>query len=188
MRKIIVQMSVSLDGYFEGPGGDISWHQVDDELHEHFNAELRTMGAFLNGRTTYELMAAFWPTADQEPSSPAPVKEFAAIWRDMPKIVYSRTLDRAEWNATIVREVDPDEVHRLKAQPGGDLALSGAELLAAFARHDLVDEYRTYVHPVLLGRGRPLFPIRDERTQLRLAESRVFDNGVVLLRHERAVG
>ncbi|WBB70286.1 dihydrofolate reductase family protein [Micromonospora sp. WMMD812] len=186
MRKIVVHMSVSLDGYFEGPGGDISWHRVDEELHQHFNDELRTMGGFLNGRVTYELMAAFWPTADQDPTSSAPMKEFAGIWRDMPKIVYSRTLEKADWNATVVHEVEPDEVRRLKAEPGGDLALGGGDLLATFARHDLVDEYRTYVHPVLIGHGRPLFPSRDARTDLRLVEGRVFGNGVVLLRHQRA--
>ncbi|SIR45139.1 dihydrofolate reductase family protein [Micromonospora avicenniae] len=185
MRRIVVHMSVSLDGYFEGPGGDLSWHRVDDELHEHFNAELRTMGAFLNGRIAYELMAAYWPTADQDPASPPAVREYAGIWREMPKIVYSRTLERADWNATVVREVDPDEVRRLKAEPGGDLALGGADLMATFMRHDLVDEWRTYVHPVLLGRGRPLFPAGVGPTDLRLVESRVFGNGVVLLRHRR---
>ncbi|MFC0508666.1 dihydrofolate reductase family protein [Micromonospora costi] len=185
MRKIVVHMSVSLDGYFEGPGGDLSWHRVDDELHRHFNDELRTMGGYLNGRVAYELMAAFWPTADQDPAASAPMKEYAGIWRDMPKIVYSRTLEKADWNATIVREVDPAEVRRLKAEPGGDLVLGGADLMAAFLRHDLVDEWRTYVHPVVLGRGRPLFPERDERIDLRLVETRVFGNGVVLLRHQR---
>ncbi|MEV1330508.1 dihydrofolate reductase family protein [Micromonospora costi] len=185
MRKIVVHMSVSLDGYFEGPGGDLSWHRVDDELHRHFNDELRTMGGYLNGRVAYELMAAFWPTADQDPAASAPTKEYAGIWRDMPKIVYSRTLEKAGWNATIVREVDPAEVRRLKAEPGGDLVLGGADLMATFLRHDLVDEWRTYVHPVVLGRGRPLFPERDERIDLRLVETRVFGNGVVLLRHQR---
>ena len=87
MRKIVMSLSVSLDGFFEGPDGEIDWHLVDDELHEHFNAELSRMGAFLDGRRTYELMAEFWPTADQDPASSAPMVEFARIWRDMPKIV-----------------------------------------------------------------------------------------------------
>ncbi|PZG00288.1 dihydrofolate reductase family protein [Micromonospora deserti] len=188
MRKIIVHMSVSLDGFFEGPDGDLSWHMVDDELHRHFNAELRTMGAFLNGRRAYELMVGFWPTADQDPASSEPMKEFAGIWRDMPKIVYSRRLERADWNAVVVPEVDPAEVRRLKAEPGGDLALGGADLAATFQRHDLIDEWRLYVHPVILGRGRLLFPTSGESQQLRLAGTRTFGNGVVLLRHERAQG
>lgn len=188
MRKIVLMMSVSLDGYIEGPDRDIDWHQVDDELHQHFNDTLRQMGGFLEGRVTYELMAVYWPTADADPDAPAPVAEFAGIWRDMPKIVYSRTLREAEaeWNTTVVRDVVPEEVLALKAQPGGDLGLGGADLAAAFLRHDLVDEFKVYVHPVLLGRGKPLFPVSDTRIPLRLTESRTFGNGVVLLRYERA--
>jgi dihydrofolate reductase len=183
MRKIILMMQVSLDGYFEGPDRDISWHRVDDELHRHFNAELRAMGGFLDGRVTYELMADFWPTADADPSSPAPMAEFAGIWRDMPKIVYSRTLDTAGWNTKVVREVVDGEVRKLKEQPGGDLALGGADLAATFRRLGLIDEYRIYVHPVLIGRGRPLFEPADTTTPLQLRRSHRFGNGVVLLQY-----
>lgn len=185
MRKIILMMSVSVDGYMEGPGQDLTWQSVDEELHSHFNAELATMGAFLDGRVTYELMAAYWPTADQDPDSPRPVVEFARIWRDMPKIVYSRTLDRADWNTTVVREVVPDEVRRLQAEPGGDLMIGGGDLGAAFMGYDLIDEYRIYVHPIVLGTGKPLFPAGGPRVPLRLAESRAFGNGVVLLKYQR---
>jgi dihydrofolate reductase len=186
MRKIILMMSVSLDGFIEGPDRQIDWHMVDDELHSHFNEQLRAMDAFLNGRVTHELMAGFWPAADSDPSSTQPMVEFAAIWRDMPKIVFSRTLERADWNTTIMRDVDPAEIRALQERPGGDMVLSGADLAAAFMRHDLVDEYRLYVHPVLIGRGKPLFQASDAKTNLRLAETRTFGNGVVLLRYERA--
>ncbi|PWU49104.1 deaminase [Micromonospora globispora] len=182
MRKIILWMSVSLDGFFAGPDGELDWHRVDDEMHQHFNDELRRMSAFLDGRRTYELMADFWPTADQDPGNSAPSREFAGIWRDMPKIVYSRTLPRADWNSTVVREVVPEEVTALKAQPGGDMVLGGADLAATFQRLGLIDEYRIYLHPVVVGRGRPLFPA-DARLDLRLVESRPFGNGVVLLRY-----
>ncbi|WP_407554956.1 dihydrofolate reductase family protein [Streptomyces sp. Pv4-95] len=185
MRKVILMMQLSLDGYFEGPHREIDWHMVDDELHGHMNEELRTMGAFLSGRVTYELMADFWPTADSDPDSTPLMVEFAGIWRDMPKVVYSRSLERADWNTTIVRDVVVEEVEELKAQPGGDLALGGADLAAAFLRHDLVDEYRIYVHPVLIGRGRPLFRESDATVPLHLAETRTFGNGVVLLRYQR---
>ncbi|HEX9086931.1 MAG TPA: dihydrofolate reductase family protein [Arthrobacter sp.] len=183
MRKVIFMMQVSLDGYFEGPDQDLDWHRVDDELHRHFNNELRTMGAFLDGRVTYELMAGFWPTVDQDPSAPAPMAEFAGIWRDMPKIVYSRTLASAGWNTEVVRDVVAGEVTRLKEEPGGDLALGGANLAASFRRLGLIDEYRIYVHPVLIGRGNPLFQETGAMTPLRLLESRTFGNGVVLLRY-----
>jgi dihydrofolate reductase len=183
MRKIVVMTSVSVDGYFEGPAHEIDWHQVDEEVHQEFNDVLAAMGGFLNGRVTYELMADFWPTADADPEASPTTAQFAGIWRDMPKVVYSRTLERADWNATVLREVVPEEVEQLKARPGGDLALGGADLTASFLRHGLVDEIRLYVHPVVLGRGRPFFS--GTRLDLRLAETRAFGNGVVLLRYAR---
>ncbi|TQN41466.1 dihydrofolate reductase [Blastococcus colisei] len=186
MRKIIVHMSVSLDGFFEGPDHDISWHRVDDELHTYVNEQLATASTFLEGRVTQELMAAFWPTADQDPEVSAPMKEFAGIWRDMPKIVFSRTLDRVDWATEVRNEVDPAEIRALKDRPGGDMVLGGADLAATFRRHDLIDEYRLFVNPVLLGRGRQLFGPSGAPTDLRLVEARTFGNGVVLLRHERA--
>src|SRR6266568_2560330 len=146
MRKIVFMMSVSLDGFMAGPDGELDWHMVDDEL-----------------------MAAFWPTADEDPASTAPMVEFARIWRDMPKIVFSRTLERAGWNTTVVPEVVPDQIRKLQAEPGGDLALGGANLAATFLRHDLIDEYRLYVHPIVLGRGQPMFQAPDTRVDLRPA-------------------
>jgi len=185
MRRIVLLCSISLDGYMEAPGRDISWHRVDEEVHEHFNEVLGAMGAFLEGRVTYELMESVWPTADADPESPPAMAEFARIWRRTPKIVYSRTLERAGENATIVREVVAEDVQALKAQPGGDLVLGGADLAAEFHRLDLVDEFRTYVHPVLIGDGTPLFTRDKALRPLRLVETRTFGNGVVLLRHER---
>ena len=185
MRKIILQSSVSLDGYIEGPDRGLGWHRVDDELHYHFNQQLAAMGAFLMGRVMYERMAEFWPTADRDPAAPGAVAEFAGIWREMPKVVYSKTLERADWNATIVRDVTPAEVEELKAQPGGDLSLGGADLTASFMRYGLIDEYRIYVHPVVIGDGKPLFPPGTNMTPLQLAETRTFGNGVVLLRYQR---
>ncbi|KOV78234.1 deaminase [Streptomyces sp. NRRL WC-3618] len=178
-------MSVSLDGYFEGPHREIDWHMVDDELHRYFNQRIKAMGAFLSGRLTHQLMADFWPTADSDPDSPEVVREFAGIWRDMPKYVFSRTLEHADWNATVVREVVPEDIRALKEQAGGDLAVGGAELAAEFMRLDLIDEFHLCVHPVLIGRGRPLFLEADRLTRLRHAETRTFGNGVVLLRYER---
>jgi dihydrofolate reductase len=186
MRKIILMMSISLDGFIEGPNREIDWHMVDEEVHDHFNAQLGAVGAFVNGRVTHELMASFWPTADADPASPRPVKEFARIWRDTPKIVFSRTLQHADWNTTIVPEFEVDEVVKLKAQPGGDLWLGGADLSATFFEHDLIDEFRIYIHPVTIGRGKPLFRPSDRMVKLRLVESRAFGNGVVLVRYGRA--
>ena len=185
MRKITLMMSLSIDGFMEGPNRELDWHLVDEELHQHFNDYLRTVGAFLEGRVGHELMADYWPTADQDPESTPQEVEFAAIWRDMPKYVYSRTSEDTSWNTTIVREVVPEEVTALKNQPGGELSIGGADLSASFMRLDLIDEYRLYVHPVVIGRGKPLFPT-DVHIDLALVETRAFGNGVVMLRYERA--
>lgn len=187
MRKIVQLTMVSLDGYMAGPDGDLGWHRVDEELHTHFNEVLGAMSAFLNGRANFELMLDVWPTADTDPDSSPATVEFARIWRDMPQIVYSRTLEEAGWeNATLVREVVAEEVMELKAQPGGDMVVAGATLAAEFRRLDLIDEYRLYVNPVVLGRGRPVFPPSEVRTDVELVETRTFGNGVVLLRYRRA--
>ncbi|MEU0161830.1 dihydrofolate reductase family protein [Streptomyces sp. NPDC006261] len=184
MNKIVSSVSVSLDGFFEGPDRDIAWHSVDEEVHQHFNDYLRTAGAFVEGRVTYQLMEEFWPTADQDPASDGPMAEFAGIWRDMPKYVYSRTLESVGPGATLLREVDRDEVCAVRDAAAGDLIVGGADLVETFRRLDLVDEYRVYVHPVLLGRGRPFFGEAADLQGLRLLESRAFGNGVVLLRYE----
>jgi dihydrofolate reductase len=178
-------MSVSLDGFMEGPAGDLSWHMVDEEIHDHFNQLLGAASVFLSGRVLHEGMAEFWPTADADPECPRPMVEFARIWREMPKIVYSRTLERADWNATVVREVVAEEVEALKAQPGGDMFVGGADLAASFMRLDLIDEFRLNLVPVVLGRGRPLFPALDAKVDLRLVESHAWGNGVVSLRYAR---
>ena len=185
MGRIVLMSSVSVDGYIEGPNRQIDWHMVDGELHRHFNEQLAKMDAFLSGRVTWELMAGFWPTADQDPASTRPMVEFSRIWRDTPKVVYSRTLEEAGWNTTVVREVVPEEVRALKARHAGDLALGGADLAAAFLAEDLVDEYRIYVHPVRIGRGKPLFAPSDALVPLELVETRAFGNGVVLLHYRR---
>ena len=195
MRKIIWMMSVSVDGFIEGPNRELGWQMVNEELHNHFNEAISKMGVALEGRVMHELMARVWPTADTDPASLLqagergllrPTVEFARIWRDIPKMVSSRTLQRADWNATILRDVVPQEIQKLKAQPGGDLLLGGADLAAAFLRHDLIDEFRIYVHPVVIGQGKPLSPSGGAQLKFRLGGTRAFSNGVVLLRYQRA--
>jgi dihydrofolate reductase len=184
MRKLVQSMSVSLDGFMEGPGHDIGWHHVDEELHRHFNEELAAMSLFLDGRVTWELMAGYWPTADRNPdASPAEV-EFAGIWRDKPKYMYSTRLRQAEWNTTVLPVVDADDIRALKREPGGDMAVGGATLAAEFTRLGLIDEYWLYVNPVVLGEGTPFFG--GTRPSLSLIESRPFANGVVKLSYAAA--
>ena len=182
MGDVVVMLSMSLDGFVESAERSLDWQLIDDEVHTYLNEVLRDMAVMLHGRVTYQLMVDFWPTADTDPASTAPMVEFAGIWRDTPKVVYSRTLQQAGWNTRIVRDVVPDEVRRLKQDTDGDLSLGGANLAASFLRHGLVDEYRVLVHPVVIGGGTPLFQPGD-RIDLRLRETRTFGNGVVLLRY-----
>lgn len=185
--KVVLMMSISLDGHFAGPARELDWQHVDHELHAHFNDWLATTGMFLDGRVTYELMAGHWPTADQRPDATPTEREFARIWRDKPKIVYSTTLADAAWHTEIRRAVDPAEIRAWQAESGGDLVIGGADLAATFARHGLIDEYRLYVHPVVLGAGRPLFG-PDLARPLTLTEHRGFGSGVVLLRYTTESG
>lgn len=183
MGKIILSNAVSVDGFFEGPDRDISWHRVDEELHRHFNDEIGAMGGIIEGRVTYQLMEEFWPTADQDPDSTPAMAEFAGIWRRLPKFVFSRTLATAGPNAKVFAGVVPEEIRALKAEAGGDLIMSGADLAGTFMRHGLVDEFRIYVNPVVVGQGRRVFQSSDFTADLDLVESRRFGNGVVLLRY-----
>ncbi len=185
MRKVIYAMLVSLDGYIETMDGDLRWTNPDEELHRHFNDREREIGIFLYGRRLYENMAAYWPTADQDPSAPEYVKEYARIWRDKPKIVFSKTLEQVEWNTRLIRGSIAEEVYKLKEGPGKDMSVSGAEIASTFMQLGLINEYCLYVHPVILGGGKPMFrPLRD-RIDLQLVETHTFGRGIVLLRYQR---
>jgi dihydrofolate reductase len=186
MRKVIYAMSVSLDGFIEAAGGDLGWSYPDAELHKHFNDQERAIDIHLYGRGLYENMASFWPTADENPSAPEHETEYARLWKSMPKVVFSTTLTRVGWNSRLVRENIADEVNKLKAQPGGDMSVGGAELAATFMQLGLIDEYQLYIHPVVLGGGKPMFGELRDRINLRLVETHTFGAGVVLLRYRRA--
>lgn len=186
MRKVIYAMLVSLDGFIEAAGGDLSWSVPDEELHRHFNELERAIDINLYGRRLYETMAAYWPTADEDPAASQVEIEYARIWKEMKKIVFSTTLKEVGWNSHLVRDNIAEEVNRLKAQPGKDLSVGGAGLAATFMQLGLIDEYRLYVHPVILGSGKPMFPPLSDRVDLKLVETRTFGSGVVLLRYRRA--
>ncbi len=183
MRKIIYRMLVSLDGFIEAADGDISWATPDAELHQHFNDLESTVDGFLYGRRLYENMAAYWPTADQDPAASEQVKEYARVWRPKPKIVFSTTLRKVEWNSHLVKENVAETVNLLKDQPGNDLTVGGAGLAASLMELGLIDEYWLYVYPLILGSGKPMFgPLRD-KIGLRLLVNRAFSGGVVLMRY-----
>jgi dihydrofolate reductase len=178
-------MTVSLDGFIAGPSGEIDWSAPDEELHRFHNERTREIGAHFCGRRLYEEML-YWETADENPSAAEHVLAFARIWKNLPKIVLSKTLETVEGNARLVRDGVAEEVAKLKEQPGKDLAVGGASLAASFIELGLVDEYRLFVSPVVLGGGTPYFPALDERIDLELVETRTFASRVVYVRYRRA--
>lgn len=177
-------MGVSLDVFTAGPDGEIDWSTPDEELHRFHNEQTRELGAQLCGRKLYEEMAP-WETADENQSAPEHVLEFARLWKAMPKIVFSRTLERVEGNARLVRDGLADEVAKLKGQPGGDLGVGGPGLARTCMKLGLIDEYRLFVSPVVLGGGTPYFPALNERIDLELAATQTFGSRVVYLRYRR---
>jgi dihydrofolate reductase len=185
MRKLIYSMGVSLDGFIAGPDGGIDWSAPDEELHRFHNEQTREIGVHLCGRRLYEVMV-YWETAEQNPAATDFELEFAAIWQELSKIVFSKTLESVEGNATLVRELVPEELVKLKQQPGKDLAVGGAGLATALARLGLIDEYRLFVNPIVLGGGTPYFPALEESIELELLETRTFGSRVVYLRYQRA--
>jgi dihydrofolate reductase len=182
MRKVIYSMGVSLDGFIAGPGGEIDWSAPDEELHRFHNQQTRELGAQLCGRRLYETMV-YWETADEDPSLAEHELEFARIWKDLPKIVFSKTLAEVEGNATLLRDGVAQEVAKLKEQAGKDLAVGGAGLASSLIKLGMVDEYRLFVSPVVLGGGTRYFPALEERIDLELVETRTFGSRVVYVRY-----
>jgi dihydrofolate reductase len=181
-RKVVYSMGVSLDGFIAGPGGEIDWSGPDEELHRFHNEQTREIGVHLTGRRLYEVML-FWETAEENPSLAEHELEFARIWKPIPKVVFSTTLERVEGNARLATGGVAEEVARLKEHPGGDIAVGGAGLASALVELDLVDEYGLFVSPVVLGADTPFFPPMERRISLELVETRTFGSRVVYVRY-----
>jgi dihydrofolate reductase len=179
MRKLFVFNLVTLDGYFEGPNRDISWHNVDAEFNEYAVAMLNSADTLLFGRVTYDLMAGYWPTADAIKNDPIVAEKMNSL----PKIVFSRTLEKTAWhNTRLVKGNVEEEIKKMKTQPGKDMALLGSgTIVTECAQSGLIDEYRIMVNPVVLGNGKPLFKGIRDRLNLELLTSRTFKSGNVLL-------
>ena len=180
MRKVTYSMGVSLDGYIHGPDGTFDWSVPDPEMFAHFTDELRRVDVHLLGRRLYETMR-YWDTAEGLDEAE---QEWAELWQRVPKVVFSRTLTEVEGrNTTLAAGSVADEIARWRAEGDGEIAIGGAELAAAAAELDLIDEYRAMVHPVLVGGGVPFFARGERRSDLELVENRVFASSVVLLRY-----
>jgi dihydrofolate reductase len=182
MRKLIYSMTVSLDGCIAGPDGAIDWSVPDEELFRFHTQHVRETGVQLCGRRLYETMV-YWETAEESPLSAE--YEFAQIWKALPKVVFSTTLQSVMGNTRLARDGVGEEVSRLKEQPGKDIAVGGAGLARACMKLELIDEWRLFVSPVLLGGGTPYFPTLEKQINLELVETRTFGSRVVYLRYRR---
>jgi dihydrofolate reductase len=183
MRRVTYSMGVSVDGYIAGPNDDIAWTPPDEEVFRFVTDEIREVGVYLLGRRLYETML-YWETADQDPSLDDSRLEWAAIWKPLPKVVFSTTLPAVQGNAHLATRGLAEEIERLRAEPEqGDIAIGGATLAAEAAALGLIDEYRARVYPVLVGGGTPFFPQRESRVDLELVDTRTFSSGVLYLRY-----
>ena len=184
MRKVFLFMMVSLDGFYEGPNHEIDWHNVDEEFNEFAINQLNEVDMLLFGRVTYQGMASYWPTPFAQEDDPIVAEKMNTL----PKLVFSTTLEQAEWNNTrLVKEHIAEEISNLKRQPGKDLAIFGSsDLAVSFMHMGLLDEIRVIVNPVVLGAGKPLFKGLDDRVHLKLVGTKTFDSGNVLLYYKPA--
>lgn len=180
MRKVFLSNLISLDGYFEGPNREIDWFVWSDELRDYSIEMLKTVDTLLFGRVTYQMMAAYWPTATED--DPVTAKSMNSL----PKIVFSRTLDKADWNNTrLVKGDIAEEISRLKQLPGKDMAIFGSsDLAVAIAEAGLLDEYRLLVNPVVLGAGKSMFKGVKTKLDLKLLSTQELGSGVVILTYE----
>jgi len=188
MRSIHLFVMLSLDGYFEGPNHDLSWHNVDDEFNKYAIEQLKETGLILFGRRTYELMEGFWPKAAVDPETSPDNREIAHLMNGTEKIVFSRTLDRvretANWrNVKLRHSVDLAEIRRFKMIPGKDIWVGTSDLAVSFIKEDLIDEFRFMINPVIVGGGTRIFQGLDKRLDLELKKTRGFQSGNVLMHY-----
>ncbi|MEW6144244.1 MAG: dihydrofolate reductase family protein [Thermodesulfobacteriota bacterium] len=184
MRKVIVSNLISLDGFIAGPNGEIDWFGWDEELESYCRDQLGSMDTILFGRVTYELMAGYWPAASATENDQAIIDAM----NNLPKVVFSRTLDRVEWkNSRLVKDDIEGEVARMKREPGKDMVIFGSgSIVSSLAPAGLIDEYRIFVNPVVLGRGKSMFRGIDNRLGLKHLCTRTFGSGLVLICYEPA--
>ena len=178
MRKIFLFNLITLDGYFEGPNHDISWHMVDEDFNKFAIEQLNDIGTIIFGRVTYEMMASFWPT-DLAKDDP----ETAKLMNEASKIVVSTTLEKADWqNTRLIKDNVKNELQRLKESNGKDIAIFGSSKLAvSLIEMGLLDEIRVIVNPIILGEGTTLLKGIKNKVNLKLTKSQTFGNGNVMM-------
>jgi len=180
MRKLIAAINMTLDGFCDHTAGI-----ADDELHQHYNELFSNAGAVIYGRITYQLMESYWPTVVKNPTGNKPMDDFAVLIQDIPKIVFSHTLNNVEWkNARLAKKDVNEEVLELKQQPGKDIFVGSPSLIVALTNLNLIDEYQLCVHPVIIGNGLPLFKTINDRIILKLLKTKTFSSGSIALYYE----
>ena len=187
MRKVILLMNMSLDGFVCGKNGEMNWVTIDDEIFKDSNDLANTADIALYGRKTYQMMESYWPSVLTNANSTPPELEHARWMENVSKIVFSTTLEKVEWNnSTLIKENMVEEVIALKQKPGRSMIIFGSPgLTHSFTEQGLIDEYRINVNPVLLGGGVPLFKNIGDRINLKLSKSKIYNSGVVGLLYER---
>lgn len=171
---------MTLDGFCDHTAGI-----ADDELHQHYNELLESAGTLLYGRITYQMMESYWPTVVKDPTGNKPLDEFAVLIDDIPKIVFSHTLENVDWkNARLAKNDIKEEVLQLKQQPGKDIVAGSPSLILACTQLGLVDEFQLCVHPVIIGTGLALFKNINDKIILKLIKTKPFSSGAITLYYE----
>jgi dihydrofolate reductase len=183
--KLIYSMGVSLDGYIAGPDGNFDWTTPDEELHRFHNERVRALGGHILGRRLYETMK-YWETAQEDPAAADYALEFAEIWKALPKVVFSDTLDEVIGNTRLAKGTIAEEVAELQERSGKDVAIGGADLASEAIKLGLIDDFHLFINPVIVGGGRRFFPLVDQIVHLKLVETRTFGSHVVSLLYKRA--
>ena len=180
MRKVIAAINMTLDGYC-----DHTAMIADDELHEHYSELLRNAGTLIYGRTTYQLMENYWPGVVKNPTGNKATDDFGVLIENVPKIVFSNTLDRVQWkNVTLAKRGIKEEILDLRQQPGKDIFVGSPGMIVALTKLRLIDEYHLCVHPVIAGKGLPLFKNITEAITLKLPKTKLFKSGTIALYYE----
>lgn len=188
MRKIIVTMWMTLDGFIAGPNGEMDWiGAIYDEAMGNYEYDLISAAdTLMLGRTTYESFAGSWPKVPDNPNASPGEVAYARLLNAMRKVVFSKTLEKADWhNSTLLRDIVPVEIEQLKQEPGKDIVIYGsASVVQALTNLGLIDEYQLLIHPDILGGGKPLFKNIKDRVHLKLVNTKTHPSGVVVLYYQ----
>ncbi|MCD9020735.1 dihydrofolate reductase family protein [Cohnella silvisoli] len=190
MRKVVLFMHLSLDGYAAGPKGELNWIPYDEESMNYADEVVSTVGSPIYGRVTFELMESYWPTVPNNPSSSKRDIDHANWYEKIEKIVISRSLDRVESShTTLIKANIAEEIAKLKQQPGKDLVIFGSPSIArTFIELGLIDEYRLTISPVILGSGITVFNDLKDKINLKLLDSRTLRSGLIALHYQQVKG